>query len=215
MSWLALKMMLSGAFEAVLKAFSTALEWLLDDWRNAPLTFIGLGFAFLVFVKVPSIEDERDANLAGWIAERSDHAATAENYRQAARQAQAEAEANVVRVAAEQAAITEEVIDDYESRLAAVRARAERLRFTFARTDPGGADAPDLSGSGDAAGPAAPAPGDPRFPAARTCPDGFVCLTLYEALIATSQAIQLDVLIDWTLAQSQVRFNPIEVPSDE
>lgn len=212
--WLALKLIASGAFEAVLKALSAAFKWCSRDWTRFPFVMFFIAFNLLVWIKVPAIEAERDENLQLALAERNAHAATVENYRQAALQARREAEANAARVEAEQVAITEETIDDYETRLAAVRAHADRLRSRLAApVDPGRADAVDLSRSGAAAGPAAPAAGDPEFPSARDlCPRGRICLTLAQALTASEDAIRCDALIDWTLRQSRLRFTPVEQP---
>jgi len=126
-------------------------------------------------------------------------AATVANYRAAAEAARAADQANVQRVAADQRSINERSDNAFESRLAAARARAaalaERLRVqspAAARAGIGG----DASVSGvPAASPgASEAAGEDRLPA----PD---------ALTATEQAIQLDELIRWVKAQTQVDPN--------
>ena len=115
------------------------------------------------------------ASLAGTIA----------NYRAAAETARAADRANSERVAAEQRAINERTQNDFESRLAAARTRAEQLRVAAqAAADPRRGGAAPLPGLPATPGRAAEAAGENRLPA----PD---------ALTATEQAIQLDELIKW------------------
>ena len=114
------------------------------------------------------------------------------NYRAAADAARAADNANADRVAAEQRAITERISNDFEARLAAARADAERLRVqSQAAADPragGGASVPSISGA--ARGPAE-GPGQDRLPPS-------------DRLTATEQAIQLDELIKWIRQQAKV-----------
>lgn len=139
------------------------------------------------------------------VAERSAHSATIANYRAAAAQAREADAANAARVAHAQAAINERTADDYESRIAAARATAERLRRETA-----------AAAAGHGGGGAAPLP---RLPApARSAPqtageDGLpyteqqgevAALGADDAVIATEQAIQLDELIEWVKAQAAV-----------
>jgi len=123
-------------------------------------------------------------------------AGTVANYRAAAETARAADKANVARVTAEQRTINERTEHDYEARLAAARAVAERLRIESAAaaadTVTGRATAvPSLA---DAAGRTDEAAGEDRLPQS-------------DALIASEQAIQLDELIDWVTAQSGVDPN--------
>ena len=117
---------------------------------------------------------------------------TVANYRAAADQARAEDKANAERVAAEQQAINERTAHDFEARIAAARAAAERLRLqpqaAADRGSRGGAPVPGLSAA--PGGPAQAADED-RLPP----PD---------ALTATEQAIQLDELIKWVRRQHEV-----------
>lgn len=212
--WVAAKLFFSGAFEMALKWGSAALQWLFEDaWRLAAIVFVA-SWAWATFITVPQIESERDRARLQTGAVRAAFAGTVANFRAASAAAQRAAEANVERVEAKQAAITQEVTNDYESRLAAARSRADELRRAASRTtaDPRGADAAGLSGSGAAASPADAAPADPRLPSA--CPADRVCLTLDEALIATEQAIQLDALISWVERQAAVPFQT-EAQDDE
>jgi hypothetical protein len=128
--------------------------------------------------------------------EQAAFAGTVANYRAAADAARAADEANGDRVAARQQTINERTTHDYETRLAAARAAARRLRLDAqAAADPG-------------AGANASMPGFPA--AARGTPqaageDGF---SQADRLTATEQAIQLDELIRWVRAQAAIDNNP-------
>jgi len=218
----AIRLLLSGALERVLSALSAVLKWLLSDWRNGPLVwFFALFLVNAIIIKpamreeVRGAESQRDTARAERDATKAAFEQTVAGYLAAAEQAERDAEANLARVEADQAAITQETIDDYESRIAAVRANADRLRAGALRAAPintSGPGAANLPGSGDTATGADAAPGNPELPAGpNVCPSDFVCLTIDEALIATEQAIQLDALIDWNLGQAAVPFTPQEV----
>jgi hypothetical protein len=123
-------------------------------------------------------------------------AVTVANYRSAADAARTADRANADRVAGEQRAINERTSNDFEARLAAARAHAQRLRVetAIAAADPG-------------AGRAASVPGLPASPGglAQTAhEDG---LPANDALTATEQAIQLDELIKWVKAQAGLDTN--------
>ena len=122
-------------------------------------------------------------------------AGTVANYRAAAEQARAADKVNADRVAAEQRAINERTAYDYQARLAAARAAAQRLRLAAkASTDPGAGGIASVPGLSAPARGVAEAPGQDRLPQ----PD---------ALTATEQAIQLDELIKWVRAQAGVEPN--------
>ena len=128
--------------------------------------------------------------LAG---ERAAHQATVANVRAAVERARIADAANAARVRAEQTAINERIRNDYESRLAAARAAAVRLRRpteAAGASARGGGAAPVPGLSATSAG-ADQAAGEDRFPDA-------------DRLIATEQAIQLDELIKWVRAQAKV-----------
>lgn len=120
-------------------------------------------------------------------------AGTVANYRAAADRARAADSANATRVADAQRAINERTTDDYETRLAAARARADQLRreSAAAATDPRARRTAPVPGLVAAPGGAAQAPGENR-------------LSRSDALIATEQAIQLDELIKWLRRQQAV-----------
>jgi hypothetical protein len=125
-------------------------------------------------------------------AERATHAATVANYRAAAEQARQADAANAARVKGEQAAINERTAHDYQSRIAAARAAAERLRrHAGAQADPRDRGATPVPGLSAAAEGSAEGAGEDRLPE----PD---------ALIATEQAIQLDELIKWVRRQHAI-----------
>lgn len=128
--------------------------------------------------------------------EQAAFATTVANYRAAAETARAADLANVTRVAAEQRSITERTADDFEARLAAARATAERLRSKTAGTTT------DFSSR-----PGAPVPGLSKAPGGAAQAAGQDRLPQPDALTATEQAIQLDELIKWVRAQAEVDNN--------
>ena len=128
-------------------------------------------------------------------AEAKAHAESLANFKLATERARAADRANVERVRAAQASISERIEHDYQARLAAARTRAERLRNDAQpAAGPGGGGSAAVSGLPQATGLAAPPPGQDRLPDS-------------ERLIATEQAIQLDELIRWVRAQSAVDPN--------
>ncbi len=129
-------------------------------------------------------------------SERAVHSANIGNIRAAADQARRADAANAARVRAANAAINERSLNDYENRIAAARAGAERLRRNAgtASADHGGGGATAVPELPTAPGELAQAPGKGRLPPA-------------DALIATEQAIQLDELIKWVRRQSAVPVN--------
>jgi hypothetical protein len=124
-------------------------------------------------------------------------ATTVAGYRAAATQARDVDQANSARVAADQRAINERTEHDYEARLGAARAAAERLRFqSQAAADPGVGGSPPMPGLSATAGSAAQAAREDRL----SSPD---------TLTATEQAIQLDELIRWVRQQHGVRVDGV------
>jgi signal transduction histidine kinase len=122
-------------------------------------------------------------------------AGTVANYRAAAEAARAADRANAHRVAAEQAKISQEKSDELETRLAAARTTAERLRHgAEAAADPRSRGAAPVPGLSTAAGGLAQSARE----------DGF---SIPDRLTATEQAIQLDELIKWVKAQAEVQPN--------
>ena len=125
-------------------------------------------------------------------AEAKAHAETIANFKIATERARAADRANVERVEAAQSSISERITNDFQSRLADARARAERLRgHPQAASDLG-------------AGRSAPMPGLPASPAGPAQGPRQDRLPDPDRLIATEQAIQLDALIKWVRAQAAV-----------
>ena len=215
--WLALKLLASGALDAVLRGLSAAGKWLLADWRNFMVALLGALYLFANFVHLPRLQ----ADLADTAKQLEDsqlaHLGTIANYIDAAAEAERQAEANVARVTAEQEAITDEVTRDLRSDLAAVTARFGRLRArNAARAHPGRADPAGLPAAGATPGRAAGAPGDPDLSAAGDltpqplCPSSLVCLTIDQAERASQDAHRHNRLIDFVEQQYAIRFNPEE-----
>ena len=130
--------------------------------------------------------------------EQAAFATTVADYRGAATQARAADESNAERVAVEQRAINERTDHDYEARLAAARAAAQRLRLAAeAATHPGAGGNAPVPGLPAAAGGSPQAADEDRLPRS-------------DALVATEQAIQLDELIKWIREQAAVNPNQRE-----
>ena len=128
-------------------------------------------------------------------------AKTVANYRAASDAARAADKASAERVAADQRLINERTEHDFEARLAAAHADAQRLRGTAeAATDSGAGRNAHLPGLSAAAGSPAEAARKDELPSE-------------DALTATEQAIQLDELIEWVRQQAAVDNNPAAVAS--
>jgi hypothetical protein len=137
-----------------------------------------------------STATNRQAQL---VAEKSAHATTVANYRAAADRARRLDAENIARVKAEQTAINERTSHEFEARIAAARAHAERLR----RQPTGSAANPGSAG-------ATPVPGVPAASGRAPRTAGEDGLSVTDRLIATEQAIQLDELIKWVKRQAGV-----------
>jgi hypothetical protein len=127
--------------------------------------------------------------------EQAAFAGTIANTRAAAEAARAADKTNAERAQTEQSAISERTAHDFETRLAAAHAAAERLRVAAqARANSGSRRGASLSRLSAPVGGAAQAAGQDRLPPA-------------DALTATEQAIQLDELIKWVRRQHSVNPN--------
>lgn len=213
--WIALKLLASGALDAVLRGLLAALKWLLADWRNAVVGTVLPGFFWMTLVVAPGLRADLAASEKLVEATQLAHLGTITNFIDASNQAQAEAEANAARVKAEQERITDATLADLRVDNANLRARFDRLRArNAARTDRSRADPAGLPGTGNAAGRADAAAPDHDVPAAGDlapqplCPAGLVCLTIDEAEQASEDAHRHNRLIDWVFGQSAVRFTP-------
>lgn len=143
-----------------------------------------------------TVTGQRDAEIRA-------HETTKTNYRTAQREAAALERERLAAVRAQQKEVSDAIAQDYQRRLAAVRARADELRRQAATgagaAGAGGAGAvPGVSAAG---GRAAQAPGDPRLPLATLD-------QLERDLVASEQAEQLDALIDFAIAQAAIDPNP-------
>lgn len=129
-------------------------------------------------------------------AEQAAFARTVADYRAAAEAARAADRAAADRVRAEQQAINERTVHDYQTRLAAARDRARRLQLAAAAApaDPCGGRTAPVPGLSAAACGADQAAAQDRLPAG-------------DALVATEQAIQLDELVRWVKRQAAVDPN--------
>lgn len=136
-------------------------------------------------------------------AEAAKHKATKQAYRDAQEEAARMEAEHLARVVAEQQEITDAVEADYRQRIAALRARADRLRAqaeaaargTSAAGSPGDMQLPEAS---DTTSGTDAAPDCAAFPA----PDLNTEIRCRE--IAEQQATQLDALIEWVARQFRV-----------
>jgi hypothetical protein len=168
------------------------LRLALGHWRLvlAGLGGLALGLALLsARAESRRWHGEADRFAALYRAEQDAHRRTVADYRRTAELARARDLANAATVERDQAIISKEVSHDYQARLAALRARYDALRLrrhkgASAPADPGAGRAKDLPQAAAGAGGAAPPAGAEGF-------------SLEERLTCSTQAEQLDALIDW------------------
>lgn len=142
---------------------------------------------------------ERDKWQTQAAAEKKAHEQTVANYRTASAAAQRQAQANVDRVKAQQAQITERTRHDYQTRLADVDARYERVRVQLAaRTDLRSSDAAPVSIAADAT--------------CRAYGGGSCDELLAKLAIAERQAWNLVALREWVKRQAAVEVEPVTSP---
>lgn len=184
-------------------------DWVTSDWRNGPLLMLGILALGHIFVIDPNLREQRDKVIGERNTERTAHQKTKTDYREAQAEAARQEQKRIERVKAEQQEITDAVEEDYRRQLAGLHARAERLREELRA----GAGAAGASGSGEmpglstATGRTAEAAGDRGFsaPFGRSPAE-----QLERDVIASEQAIQLNALIDWLLAQAAIDPNAAE-----
>jgi len=185
-------------------------RWMLADWRNGAVFLLAFFALLHAAVIDPRLRDERDAADRRAEAEAAAHLDTIRNFAAAAEVAERVQQNNLDRVSREQAAISERTSDDLRQQLAALHARADRLRAAAgddagrvrraaAETGTGLPGETGVPGVSAAAGGAAATPGA----------DGFSELNLEERVTASEQAIQLDTLIGWVIAQHAVATTPV------
>ena len=125
-------------------------------------------------------------------AERARYAETVASFKDAQAKAELAQKANLARVSIQQRNITDETLDDYNRRVADLRARYQRLLSQGNRSASGNAAMPAIP---DATGRIDEAPDENGLPAA-------------DALTASEQALQLDALITWVDRQAKVETSP-------
>lgn len=176
------------------------MKWLsvLRRFWWAPV-ILGLAVALtLTAMKVEVRTAERDKARTDFAAEQQAHKQTVVNYRAASAEAQRQAADNVERVKAEQAAITERTVNDYQARLADVDARYDRVRAQLAaRTDFRSSNPVPVSVASDAAC---------RAYAGTDC-DGL----LAKLRIAERQAWNLVALRKWVADQAAVKVEALPI----
>lgn len=163
-------------------------------WWAIPI-FVLLAANAILFLTLNARTADRDEWRDRAVAEEKAHQQTVTNYRAASAAAQQAATANVERVKAEQAAITERTKNDYQAQLAAVDARYDRVRAQLAaRTDLRSADAAPMSIASDATC---------RAYGGGSCDD-----LLAKLAIAERQAWNLVALRQWVADQAAVKVEP-------
>src|SRR5438270_13709387 len=107
------------------------------NWQGMAGIAASLALAILLIVQKGETHHWKKASAGFEQLYRQEQAAfatTVANYRSAADQARAADRANLQRIAAEQQIINERTANDYETRLAAARAAAQRLRLNLQAT---------------------------------------------------------------------------------
>ena len=169
------------------------------NWQG--MAGVAVGLTLLVMLTVQKLEavhwkKQSEAYERLYQQEQAAFATTTANYRAAAAEAAAADTANGMRVADAQRAINERTSDDYQDRIAAARALAQRLRdeSAGAASNPRGGPVAPVPGLSVAASGAAEIPSQGGLPVA-------------DRQLATEQAIQLDELINWVRQQHEVDSN--------
>ena len=127
-------------------------------------------------------------------AERAAHAETIAVFKKAQADAEAVQAHNLARVAKAQKDVTDETLDDYNRRVADLRARYKRLLEQGNRSASGNPDLPAVPNATSGTDAAAQQDG----------------LSSADALTASEQALQLDALITWVARQAKVKTSPEE-----
>ncbi len=205
-----------GLLKLISRIARGIFDWVTSDWRHAAIAMLGAICADQLIWIEPALRDriadrtaERDTARQERDDERAAHRQTKTDYREAQAEAARQEQKRIERVKAEQQEITDAVEADYRRQLAGLHARAERLREELRA----GAGAAGAGGSGEmpglstAIGRTAEAAGDRGFsaPFGRNPAE-----QLERDVIATGQAIQLNALIDWLLAQAAIDPNAAE-----
>lgn len=171
-----------------------AFATLRAHWKLIGLALL-LAVVGTLLLKLEARTADRDKWQTRAIAEEQAHKQTVANYRAASEEAQRQAQANVARVKADQAAITERTVNDYQARLAAVDARYDIVRRQIAtQAHLSSSDPAPMSIAADATC---------RAYAGTDC-DGL----LAKLAIAERQAWNLVALREWVEDQGMVKVEP-------
>jgi hypothetical protein len=163
------------------------------------LRTIGLATAMLAFAVLAMLlrirTGQRDAAIAHTAAVQESFDRTVAQYRAARDQARRDDQLNTIRVGMQQAAISQEATNDYQTRIDRLRADySRRLRDAQAAADPGGGGGAGMPGTRAAPGGVDGTSGETRLP-------------LADALIASEQAERLAALQQWVRAQAEVHMS--------
>lgn len=169
----------------------SAIKVGLSYWREAAIGILALAMTFCYWQW-----DVTDAKLD---ACRTQNELTISQYVGAQAEAMILQLENLSRVAAERQEITERITNDYENRIAAARATADRLRRELNGVGRPSGDVPVPSVSDTAGG------------VDGTSAISGVALSVDERLGCVEDAIRLDSLQNWAREQSEVEVNPEEI----
>lgn len=185
--------------------FGALLKWMFADWRNIMVAVLAVGLANQAFRVAPGLRGE----IAALTAQRNAKQGTIDNLRAEARQAAIRQQANLKRADAAHTAINRENVNALQSDVAGLRRRAElladRLRAGQAAIYPRSADGAGVPGSVPARTGTAEAAGDQGLSGTAGA------MSIYERLIASEQAYQLDRLIDAAEAAAGIDHSPDQV----
>lgn len=210
----AIALKLLGLGKRLISAIGRGAAWLIEKPVRLLVAVLLLALAWQLLIVGPDLRGERDTARAAAASEAKAHRETKNSYRLAQIEARKLEAARIARVGAQQQEITDEVVETFESRLAAAHARAGDLAQQLREAGGtgkrvAGATGPvGVPGTGDSAGAAAQATGDRGLPSPVAAGWGRSPEEQLERdLVATEQALQLDALIDWVERQAAIDVN--------
>ena len=156
------------------------------------VALVGIGFHIVDQRKIHRLEKHNRDTDSALGRETDAHKADIARWKAASDKAAALNTAVVTRIESQQATISKRTIDDYQTQLAALRARFERLRRASPsdqRAPDGGALSPDANGASGTNDPAG------------------VRLYAGDRLLAAEIALRLKALQDWVRQQSAINPN--------
>ncbi|KPH62325.1 hypothetical protein [Novosphingobium sp. ST904] len=170
-------------------------------WRHRGVIALGIA-AIALWAECGQLTAERDAANQKAAAEKTAHQRTKDDYRAAqAEAARLDAE-RIAREMARQQEINDAASKDYAQRLAALRARYQRLLDGAKAGSPAGSASAGIAVPGLPASPG----GTAQAPDIRLAGAPAECLGPSERLIAAEQAMQLDALIAAVVALGEGRL---------